>query len=145
MAQCRSHISSFGESDESISIGRWTSVQSTACSRVVRISGCNAGYTMFRGYVKGTGYSLHSTVSPSLPVPASPCAITFQLESTNSNPKACLLITFISSSIEGFSRFRKFQENPRIISFIMFVRRCELNNSGPNVRIFKKFYISGFQ
>ena len=29
-----------------------TSVQSTACSRDVRISGSNAGYTMFRGSVK---------------------------------------------------------------------------------------------
>jgi len=40
---------------------------------------------MFRGSVKSTGYPLHSPVSPSLqPLPpcASPCAITFQLEST---------------------------------------------------------------
>jgi len=35
----------------------------------VRISGSNAGYTMFRGSVKGTGYLLHSPVSPSLPLP----------------------------------------------------------------------------
>ena len=40
------------------------SVQSTAGSRGVRISGSNAGYTMFRGSVKGTGYPLHSPVSP---------------------------------------------------------------------------------
>ena len=45
------------------------SVQSTAGSRGVRISGSNAGYTMFRGSVKGTGYPLHSPVSPSLPLP----------------------------------------------------------------------------
>jgi len=32
------------------------------------ISGSNAGYTMFRGSVKGTGYPLHSPVSPSLPL-----------------------------------------------------------------------------
>jgi len=44
------------------------SVQSTTCSRVVRISCSNAGYTMFRGSVKGTGYTLHSPVSPSLPL-----------------------------------------------------------------------------
>jgi len=44
------------------------SVQSTAASRGVRISGSNAGYTMFRGSVKGTGYQLHSTVSLSLPL-----------------------------------------------------------------------------
>jgi len=56
------------------------SVQWTTGSRNVRISGSNAGYTMFRGSVKGTGYPLHSPVS--LPLPASPCAITFQLEST---------------------------------------------------------------
>jgi len=44
------------------------SVQSTTGSRVVRISGSNAGYTMFRGSVKGTGYPLHSPVSTSLPL-----------------------------------------------------------------------------
>jgi len=44
------------------------SVQSTTGSRGVRISGSNAGYTVFRGNVKGTGYPLHSTVSPSLPL-----------------------------------------------------------------------------
>ena len=45
------------------------SVQSTTGSRGVRISGSNAGYTMFRGSVKGTGYPLHSSVSTSLPLP----------------------------------------------------------------------------
>jgi hypothetical protein len=45
------------------------SVQSTTGSRVVRISGNNAGYTMFRGSVKSTGYPLHSPVSPSPPLP----------------------------------------------------------------------------
>ena len=45
------------------------SVQSTTGSRGVRISGSNAGYTMFRGSVKGTGYPLHSPVSPALPPP----------------------------------------------------------------------------
>jgi hypothetical protein len=45
------------------------SVQSTAGSRVVRIGGSNAGYTMFRGSLKCTGYPLHSPVSPSLSHP----------------------------------------------------------------------------
>ena len=45
------------------------SVQSTTGSRDVRISGSNAGYTMFRGSVKSPGYPLHSPVSPSLPLP----------------------------------------------------------------------------
>ena len=48
------------------------SVQSTTGSRSVHISGSNgsnAGYTMFRGSVKSTGYPLHSPVSPSLPLP----------------------------------------------------------------------------
>ena len=40
------------------------SVQSTAGSRGVRIGSSNAGYTMFRGSVKSTGYPLHS---PSFP------------------------------------------------------------------------------
>ena len=57
------------------------SVQPTTGSRGVRISGSNAGYTMFRGSVKGTGYPLDSPVSPSLlPPGASSCAVTFQLD-----------------------------------------------------------------
>ena len=45
------------------------SFQSTTGSRGVRISGSNAGYTVFRGSVKGIGYPLHSPVSPSLLLP----------------------------------------------------------------------------
>jgi hypothetical protein len=45
------------------------SVQSTTGSRGVRISGSNAEYTMFRGSVKSTGYSLHSPVSLSFHPP----------------------------------------------------------------------------
>ena len=43
------------------------SVQLTTGGRDVRIGGSNAGYTMYRGSVKGTGYQFHSPVSPSLP------------------------------------------------------------------------------
>ena len=50
---------------------------------VVRISGNNAGYTMFRGSVKVTGCPLHSPVSPSLPILCVSCAIIFQLDSGN--------------------------------------------------------------
>jgi len=45
------------------------SVQPTAGSRGVRISGSNAAYTTFRRSVKSTGYPPHSPVSPSLPHP----------------------------------------------------------------------------
>jgi hypothetical protein len=45
------------------------SVQLTTGSQGVRISGSNAGYTMFWGSVKSIGYPLHSPVSPSLPLP----------------------------------------------------------------------------
>jgi len=41
-------------------------------AEVLRISGSNgsnAGYTMFRGSVKSTGYPLHLPVYPSLPLP----------------------------------------------------------------------------
>jgi len=47
---------------------RGASVQSTTGSRGVRISGSNAGYTMFWGNVKSTGYPLHSPVSPPFPL-----------------------------------------------------------------------------
>jgi hypothetical protein len=45
------------------------SVPSTTGSRGARISGSNAGYTMFQSSVRGTGYQLHSSVSLSLPLP----------------------------------------------------------------------------
>ena len=53
---------------------RGASVQSATGSRGVRIRGSNAGYTMFRGSVKSTGYPLHSPVSLSLPLP---CVTTY--------------------------------------------------------------------
>jgi hypothetical protein len=62
---------------------RGASVQSITGSRDVANGGSNAGYTMFRGSVKSTGYPIHSPVSPSLSLPASPFAITFQLDSSN--------------------------------------------------------------
>jgi len=53
-----------------VHLNRWrASVQLTTGSRGVRISGSNAGYTVFRGSVKGTGYPLHSPVFPSLSLP----------------------------------------------------------------------------
>ena len=58
------------------------SVQSTTGSRGVRISGSNAGYTMFWGSMKGTGYPLHSPVSPSLPLPCVTACLHFYSNST---------------------------------------------------------------
>ena len=51
------------------SAGGWRHFSRLLAAEVCVISGSNAGYTMFRGSVKGTGYPLHSTVSPSLPYP----------------------------------------------------------------------------
>jgi hypothetical protein len=65
-------------------------VHSTTGSRDVRISGSNAGCTMFQGSVKSTGYRLHH-FPLHFPSHASLCSITFQLEST----KLCTL--FFSS------------------------------------------------
>jgi hypothetical protein len=81
------------------------SVQSTAGSRVVRISGSSAGYTMFRGSVKSTGYPLHSPVSPSLPLP---CVTVFHHISTGVNVQYMnFLWDFyryqINGDISGFS------------------------------------------
>ena len=57
------------------------SVHSTAGSRVVRISVSNAGYTMFRGSVRVLAtHSIHQ-FPLHFPSRASPCAITFQVDS----------------------------------------------------------------
>jgi len=77
--RCRGHLKCNGTRAETrfpISAKRTSpfksadaSVQSTTGNRDVRISGSNAGYTMFRGSVKSTVYPLHSPVSSSLPFP----------------------------------------------------------------------------
>jgi len=67
---------------------RGASVQSTAGSRGVRISGSNAGHTMFRGSVKSTGYQLHSPVSPSLPLPC--VTMRLSVELGRINEKYCI-------------------------------------------------------
>ena len=58
------------------------SFQSTSGSRGVRISGSNAGYTLFRGSMRVL--ATHSICQFPLHFPsrASPCAITFQLDSS---------------------------------------------------------------
>jgi len=67
------------------------SVHSTTGSQGVCISGSNAGYTMFRGIVNGTGYPLHSPVSPSLPLP---CVTLCHHVSTGLSPLK-LLLSFV--------------------------------------------------
>jgi hypothetical protein len=76
------------------------SVQSITGSWGVRISGSNAGYAMFRGSVKSTGYPLHSPVSPSLLLP---CVTVCHHISTgvykrhsNENHTKCMSIQFIT-------------------------------------------------
>jgi len=55
----RNQISSLGRNGR-VHLNRpGASVQSTTGSRAVLISGSNAGYTVFWGSVKGTGYPLH--------------------------------------------------------------------------------------
>ena len=66
LAETRFRLSAKGTSPFKLA---GASVQSTTGSRGVRISGSNAGYTMFRGSVKSIGYPLHSPVSPSIPLP----------------------------------------------------------------------------
>jgi len=65
------------------------SIQSTTGSRGVHISGSNAGHTMFRGSVRVLAtHSIHQ-FPLHFPSRASPCAITFQLDSTEK--KQCKL------------------------------------------------------
>ena len=72
-------------------------MQSTSIGQ--RISGSNAGYTMFRGSVKSTGYPLHSQFPLQFSSRASPCAITFQTQSTS-------IGQCISGSDAGYTMFR---------------------------------------
>jgi hypothetical protein len=88
------------------------SVRSTTGSRAVRNSGSNAGYTMFRGSVEAywlpTPFTSSPFTSPSL---ASPCAITFQLDSNTPKVSQISLPKFHQVSYTICSR--KYEENNR--------------------------------
>jgi hypothetical protein len=76
------------------------SVHSTTASRFVRVSSINdsnAGYTMFRGSVKSTGYPLHSPVSPTFPLPC--VTVCHHVFSNNCN-ETWIFITTVLFSLE---------------------------------------------
>ena len=98
---------------------RGSSVQSTTGSRVVRISGSNAAYTMFRGSVKGTGYPLHSPVSSSLPFP---CVTVCHYISTGVYTEQSRNKTLISSR----DLLRKFRISVTSIFGHVYVRKSNL-------------------
>ena len=81
----------------------------------VCISGSNGGYNFFRGSVKSTDYPLQSPVSPSLPSRASPCAITFQLESALW-PSHVFLFDLKPQHVERSSN----HEAPNYVIFVSF-------------------------
>jgi len=87
IAHAQKPVSSFGETDSPFK-SAGASVQSTTGSRDVRISGSNAGYTMIRGSVQGTGYPLHSPVSLF-------CSYTFALWSHSFCVSGCLLLNIV--------------------------------------------------
>jgi hypothetical protein len=73
------------------------SVRSTTGSRGVRISGSNAGCTKFRGSVRVLATHSIRHFPLHFPSRASPCAITFQLDSTSklcSNARSLQVILF---------------------------------------------------
>jgi hypothetical protein len=70
-------------------------------SRGVRISGISAGNIMFRGSVMGTTHSIRQ-FPLHFPSRASPCGITFQLDSTTfsfSVNKLCIMLTIHLCSV----------------------------------------------
>ena len=94
------------------------SVQSTAGSRGVRISGSNDGYTMFRGSVKSTGYPLHSPVSPSLPLP---CVTVCHHVSTGLYPSVHV---YMSRRICSFQVFILKLCSHLYVIVLMFIGEC---------------------
>jgi hypothetical protein len=77
------------------------SVQSTAGSRGVRISVSNAGNTTFRGSVKSTGYPLHSSVSPLLPLPCVTVCHHVSNELYNQRPARCMQSSVVYHAARG--------------------------------------------
>jgi hypothetical protein len=80
------------------------SVQSTTGNRGVRISWSNAGYTMFRGSVRVLATHYIRQFPLHFPSRASPCANTYQLESTF---RFSTLVDFTCSVHDNTNRLRK--------------------------------------
>jgi len=99
------------------------SVQSTTGCRGVRISGSNAGYTMFRGSVKSTVYLLHLPFSPNFPSRASPCAITFQPESIQLRYFSLYDGLETPETLSDYCRSKRFFSNPKRVSAMGITRR----------------------
>jgi hypothetical protein len=76
------------------------SVQSTAASRGVRISGSNAGYTKFRGSARVLATHSIRQFPLHFPSRASPCAIRFQTHSTIVNQNQCRFSNSLLPSIQ---------------------------------------------
>jgi hypothetical protein len=101
----------------------WASVQSTTGSRGVRISGSNAGYTMFRGSVKGTGYPLHSPVSPSIPLPWVAVCHHISTGVCSTRPQCCLSFTLCTILC---------LENPKTVTFLDFTYPSICGTTAPS-------------
>jgi hypothetical protein len=80
------------------------SVQSTTGNGGVRISGSNAGYAMFRGSAKSTGYPHHSPVSPSLRLPC--VTVCHHISTGLYNMHPCL-----PTSLSHFQTSERFERN----------------------------------
>jgi hypothetical protein len=111
------------------------SVQSTTRSRGVRISGSNAGYTMFRSSMKGTGYPLHSPVSPSLTLP---CVVTFQLDSASRKMQMRKLSL---CSVGQKLHFLAPSQDLRKVAISLVPSVC-MKQLGPDWADFRKFYLT---
>ena len=90
--------------------------QSTTGGRGVRISGCNAGYTMFRGSVKSTGYPLHSPVSPFTSPP-----VRHRVPSHFNWTLSLLPLCFHGTLYNVFSRYFLFLQNIYVSSTLQAV------------------------
>jgi len=128
----RNHISSFGERTSPFKLAG-ASVQSTSDSRGVRISGSNAGYTMFRGSVDISQievYGLTFTAPGSLTLPtwnnlSSVLNQTFEEQDATSVPHS---YHYCEQYLESYKEFaiRYEYRIPRRESFTGF-SHCRIN------------------
>jgi hypothetical protein len=100
------------------------SVQSTTGSRGVRISGSDAGYTMFQGSVKSTGYPLNSPVSLSLSLPCVTGCHHISNGLYHAAAKHCFIWTVRSSLKKLLNTKYIFWSSLQLLSEIFMVTPC---------------------
>jgi len=116
-------------------------VQSTTCSRCVRISGSNAGYTMLRSNLKSIRHPLHSPGSPSLPIPCVTVCHHISIGLCMQQPTYCSSDRHFARINQNKTKKKKEKENTSFLCQVCLQRNESLNTNNEYVILERPFLL----